>query len=500
MSSESIWKGTAADPSWSALSGDVTADVAVVGGGITGITTALLLAEAGRSVALLEAGRMGCGDTGASTGNLYQTVSGGLGALRGKWGPEVARDVASSRGLAIDFIEQRCAALGAGAAFRRCRMLQYAGSPDAVDAVAAECDAAREAGLAVHVEKGLPAGVPSTVGDVLVMENQAQFHPLAYVQGLAAQAARMGVRIHERSAVVEVDHDRRTVTTAAGSALARDIVLATHSPSGFHLVQAAMTPGREYGLAFPVAPGGVPPGIFWAQGSERLSVRGLDTAAGSFLLCIGIHHTTGQHDTEQAMAELEQRVQRRLGLSDAAFRWSGQHFHSADGLPYIGQDASGAFIATGFATDGLVYGTLAAQIICDQLLRRNNRWSALYRPGRFDPVKAGKGVFEENLGVVKALVKDYVTAREHGVLAELQAGQGAIVQIDGERLAAYRDPAGALHVVSPVCTHMKCLVHWNALETSWDCPCHGSRFAPDGRVLEGPALRPLPRKSMHGSS
>jgi glycine/D-amino acid oxidase-like deaminating enzyme/nitrite reductase/ring-hydroxylating ferredoxin subunit len=496
MSTLSVWRGTAAARSWPALAGDTNADVAVVGGGITGLTTALLLARAGRQVVLLEAGELGGGDTGGSTGNLYATVSGGLHAVREKWDAEVARQVGASRAETVDFIEQLA---GDAASFRRCAMYLYAGSPEAEQQVHDEFGAATQAGLGARWLDALPPGPPAAHGKVLLIEGQAQFHPAAYVQVLAEQVAAAGGRIFEHSAAVEVDASARRVRTAQGTVHARDIVLATHSPSGFHVVQAGMVPHREYGVAGPAPGGRFPPGIFWAQGRERLSVRSVDTPQGSLLVCVGEDHKTGQHDAPAALAALEDAARRRVQLQQCAFRWSAQNFQSPDKLPYIGQDPSGCYIATGFATDGLVYGTLAARVIADQIQGRDNPWAGLYKATRFTPVKSARTFGEETASVVKVVVQDYMTQRQHEPLDGLRPGDAAIVELDGERVAAYRDPQGRLSVVSPVCTHLKCLVHWNAVETSWDCPCHGSRFAPDGRVLEGPAIEPLRRKPLAGT-
>src|SRR5205823_308896 len=190
---------------------------------------------------------------------------------------------------------------------------------------------------------------------------------LAYVQTLAQHAAARGSRIFERSAVLDIGKQRRTVRTENGQVSASEIVLATHSPTGFHVVQAGMVPSREYGLAAPIAAGSFPAGIFWIDGAEPLSVRSVETTAGAFLICVGQQHKTGQHDAVQAMQALERVARQKLAIEQIAYRWSAQNYRSPDGLPYIGRDASGMHIATGFGTDGLVYGTLAAMIITDQI-------------------------------------------------------------------------------------------------------------------------------------
>ncbi|MEW6707534.1 MAG: FAD-dependent oxidoreductase [Pseudomonadota bacterium] len=494
MATLSVWRGFAPSPAWPVLAENLGTDVVVVGGGITGITAGLLLARAGRQVVLLEADALASGATGNSTGNLYATVSSGLHALRDTWDAETARQVVASRAETIDFIEREAAPLGAACGFRRCGLYCYAGSPDALTQVQDEHQAALDCGLPVRWLDALPPGPPAAHGKVLLIEGQAQFHPAAYVQGLAARLVAAGGRIFERSPALEIEASAARVRTAGGSVQASAIVLATHSPSGFHLVQAGMVPHREYGVAAALGAGGFPAGIFWAQGREKLSVRGLDTPQGPMLVCVGEDHKTGQHDARQALASLEDAARRRLPVHEFGFHWSAQNFRSPDLLPYIGEDASGCHIATGFSTDGLVYGTLAARLIADRILGRDNRWSTLYKATRFTPLKSARHVGEETAAVVKSVVQDYLTHRQHEQLERLSPGDAAIVELDGERLAAYRHPDGHLSVVSPVCTHLKCMVHWNPVETSWDCPCHGSRFAPDGRVLEGPAIEPLKGK------
>lgn len=492
MTSTSLWRSLGEASTWPTLEVSLQADVVVVGAGITGVTLATVLAEAGKSVVVLEARHIGAGHTGGSTGNLYQTVGAGMRELRRKWGAEVAQQVARSRGEAIGFIEQRARSIAASA-FRRCTMYLTSDSPSTHERLEDECKACEAAGLRPRWDSALPAGLLSTRFPVLALDHQAQFDPMAYVQGLAHQAARAGARLFENSPVIEIDGAAGLVSTARGTVQAAHIVLATHSPSGSHLVQAGMLARREYALAFPLAAEGLPPGIFWCEGQERLSVRGHDGAHGKYVVCVGQHHPSGHHDATQALAALQALVQRRLGLSTPVYRWSAQHFHSADGLPYIGRDVSGMYIATGFDADGLVYGTLAASIIACELLGRDNEWARLYKASRLNPMRSAHGVAQESVNVVRTFLQERLTPRQHAQVSSVAPGEAQIMDVYGQTLAAYRSPRGQLHVVAPVCTHMKCTVQWNAVETSWDCPCHGSRFAPDGQVISGPALVPLRR-------
>jgi glycine/D-amino acid oxidase-like deaminating enzyme/nitrite reductase/ring-hydroxylating ferredoxin subunit len=494
MNTTSVWRGTAPEAAFPALQETISADVAIVGGGITGVTLALNLAEEGISVVLLEARDVGFGSTGNSTGNLYETVSRGVHRMVDRWGSDVAHAVTTARRSAVDQIEQRVRQFDIACGFRRCWLHRYATSENAQASVENEYQASRKAGLPAHLEKTLPAPFASPYGSVLVLENQAQFHPQAYVRELARQAAAKGCLIFENSVVLEVDTDQRVVRTANGKVAAREIVFATHTPKGVHLVQAEMIANREYGLATPIEKDAFPAGIFWGSGVARLSVRNVEVDDAAFLVCVGEEHKTGQEDAILSLDRLETAASAHFDIREIAFRWSAQNYSAADGLPYIGRDATDCFIATGFETDGLVYGTLAASLIRDLIAGRDNLFAPVVKASRFAPLKGAKGIAEETASVLKSLVKDYVTDGDKISLSQLMPGNGAIVKVENESLAVYRDQNGALFAVSPVCTHMKCKVHWNGVETSWDCPCHGSRFSPDGSVLEGPAVEPLQRK------
>lgn len=494
MDTTSLWRATApAAPGFAMLQTDVSTDVLVVGGGITGVTLALLLARAGRSVVLLEAGEIGSGSTGHSTGNLYMTLSQGLHAIAQRWNEDVARQVVDERRSAIDFIEAQA---GAASGFRRCQMVLYAHTDSAREHVSQEHKALVAAGVDLRLTSTVPAPLPQARGTVLVLEGQAQLQPQAYVAHLAWQAAQAGAQIHEHARVIGIDFNARTATTATGVVTAREIVLATHSPKGFHPVQAEMPVHREYVLARPIAgadadPG---PGIFWCRGDDNLSLRTMETGAERYLVCAGDEVKTGGHNAKASLMALEAIAAKHLGPGQWTHRWSAQNYRGADGLPYIGRDLRGSFIATGFSTDGLVWGTVAARAIAAQLAGQEPAIGQLCKPGRVSPVKGAKAMLEEVGATAKALVKDYLTHRQEEHLSSLAAGDSAIVEVEGESFAAWRAADGELFAVSPVCTHLGCKVHWNSVETSWDCPCHGSRFSPDGTVLEGPAIEPLRRK------
>ena len=507
MDTTSLWRASAPiSSSHAPLSGPAQCDVLVVGGGITGVTLAWLLASQGHDVLLLEAQSLGGGSTGGSTGNLYESVGGdGVQALLQRWGQDAARLALEARAAAVNFIGQ-CAQDAPEVAFRRCPHLVYAQTPQDQKFIDGEYEALAQLGATVARQAQVPPPLPAPCGPVLALHGQAQFQPQAYVTHLARKAAARGARLHEHSRVIGLDHGAKTATTASATVQAREIVLATHSPKGFHLLQAAMPVHREYGLALPWSDAAPGPGIHWWHGQQTLSVRThTDLQGGQFLVCIGQEHKTGNHDANAGLAQLRDQVQRMLEVhtngaaatgSPLRYQWSAQNYRSADSLPYIGHDASGCLVATGFGADGLVWGTVAAQVLAAQLAGEQPALGELCNPQRFTPLKSAKTFVEAATTSAKALIKDYLTDRQEQHLTDLAAGQSAIVEAEGESFAAYRAPGGELFAVSPVCTHLGCKVHWNSVETSWDCPCHGSRFAPDGSVLEGPALVPLARKHL----
>jgi glycine/D-amino acid oxidase-like deaminating enzyme/nitrite reductase/ring-hydroxylating ferredoxin subunit len=497
MDTLSVWRGTAPPTGYAPLAGDVTCDVLIIGGGITGVTLADLLAErkaASRAkVVLLEAGEIGSGTTGNSTGNLYETLSTGMREVVSRFNADVARQVADERRAAVAFVEERCRQLP-DVGFRRCPLVQWSDRANA-DALQKEIEALTAAGCAVQRGGSVPSPLPPAEGDVLVLPNQAQFQPQAYVAAMARRAAEAGAQIHEHSRVLEIDAKAKRVTTASGSVTAREIVMATHTPKGVYLVHTEMPVHREYAIAFEWTADAPPgPGIWWWQATEHLSLRTMQAGDRHFLVCAGQEHKVGIHNATAGLLALEMLAKKHVGERTITHRWSAQNYRGVDGLPHIGRDTTGCFIATGFATDGLTWGTVAARVIAAELLGHKATFADLVRPNRLSPVKGAKNIVEENVTVMKQLVKDYLTSRQDEKLAQLQPGDSAIVDAEGETFAAYRSPEGELFAVSNVCPHMGCKVHWNSVETTWDCPCHGSRFRPDGTVIEGPALQGLKRK------
>ncbi len=463
--------------------------MAVVGGGITGLTTAVLLAERGMRVAVLERGRMGSGATGRSTGHLSTLPDAGYEAIELRFGLEAARSVARGTERAIDDIERFAHEIGAASAFHRATGYCFTESFHHRDELADRLAAARRVGLRVREVDPVPLPFRTCTG--FAVEGQAALEPEPYMAALARRALSDGCLLFEQSPVLAVEDGAPCrVVTKGGVVTASAVVLATHTPLGPSVLHAALTPRRSYALALH-GPGRPPPGLFWdmAPPYDYLRARVGDEAGW---VVGGCDHRVGRGDPVAASSALELYVRERFGPVEILRRWSSQHYASADGLPLIGHApmSTGVLLATGFGGDGLVYGMVAARLLADLLHPGRSRDEALYQPSR---VRVGTvtSLLRQNLDVARHFVRDRIAPAELHALGAVAREEGRLVKLGRQMVAAYRDQAGHLHAHDARCTHMRCIVQWNRLERTWDCPCHGSRYDIEGRVLEGPATTQL---------
>ena len=498
---ESVWIDTAPrQPELPQLDGSAHADVVVIGGGIVGLTTALLLQEAGRKVVLVEAGRVARGVSGYTTAKVSSQHGLIYAKLTSKHGPDAARTYGHANEAALAWIAHRVERDGIDCDFRRQPSYAYVASESTRQQVEDEARAAIAAGLPATLTDSTP--LPYPVAAAVRFDDQAEFHPRKWLLALAERLTGGGAELYERSHAVEVDADDDAVVvkTPGGHVTAAHAVVASHYPFlDRSLSFARVSPQRSYAIACRIA-GAPPPGMHISGDSPTRSIRAIPVGDEELLMVGGEGHKTGTvSDTEQRYSTLEQFAREHWDVESVAYRWSTQDGTTLDGMPYVGRltpRSDRVLMATGFAKWGMTGGTAAAHVLADLLAGRASPAAELFDPWRTTVRASVVKLLQENAQVAARFVGDRLTKPGSREIDKLQPGEGDVVRHDGEKVAAYRDSDGALVAVSSRCTHLGCQVNWNRAERSWDCPCHGSRFAPDGRVLEGPAVHALERKPL----
>ncbi|MDO8649134.1 MAG: FAD-dependent oxidoreductase [Candidatus Peregrinibacteria bacterium] len=502
-STRSPWKDSVRVPSYAPLSKNTSADVCVIGAGIAGLTTAYLLAKSGKKVIVLESKEIGCGESGRTTAHLTAALDDRYSRLEKVHGRNGARLAAESHTKAIDRIEEICAEEKIECAFRRVNGYLFLTPGDPSTTLEREATACHRAGLkdVSFVER---APLPSfDTGRALLFPRQAEFHILAYLAGLARAIVARGGTIHSETHVTNVEREKiLTIQTEAGhTVITQHVVIATNAPIGDNVqVYGKQAPYRTFVLAFAIARGAIEHGLYWDTNEQHSAqpyhyIRFADhTDTEELLIVGGEDHKTGQaNDAELRFHRLEEWTRKRFAQAgDIQYRWSGQVMETMDGLAMIGQmpgTRGSIVIATGDSGNGMTHGTIAGMLITDLLNGVENPWAKLYSPSRF----RGRSLptfLSENTNVAKELLMGWV---EPGV-QDIGNDAGGIVHEGVKRIALYRDSQGTEHRMSAVCPHKGCIVQWNGLEKSWDCPCHGSRYDRFGTVLNGPSsanLKPV---------
>ena len=496
---ESLWMATSEGAQRRSLEDGGRFDVVVIGAGITGMTAALLLKRQGLRVAVVEMGAVGQGVTGHTTAKVTSLHQLSYGELASTFDDDTARVYGQANEAAIAMMAAWVAEYGIDCAWERRAAVTYTGEQAHVEAVRTEAQTAARLGLPARFETDIDLPVP--VKAAVVFDDQAQFHARDYVLALADQVDGGDSAVYEHSRVVDVREGTPCrVVTPEGAVEATDVIVATHLPildRGFYFAKAH--PTRSYALAMSVD-GPVPGGMYINVEQPTRSVRSYTRDGEQLLIVSGESHKPGADDDEarhwQALAAW---ARDHLHAGSVRYRWSAQDYTAVDKIPYVGalsRSSTRLWVATGFRKWGMTGGTAAAMVLADLVQGREHPWAATFDANRLTPVQSLKSFVTENLDVARHFVADRISEPGFDALADLAPGNGVVVRAGAEAYAVSRDRDGRLRSLSPVCTHMGCHVRWNTAERSWDCPCHGSRFGVDGRVIEGPAVRDLDDKDL----
>lgn len=500
---EAYWLQNTGLSTYPKLQEDIDTEVAIIGGGMTGITSAYLLAKEGKKVVLLEAGRILNGTTGHTTAKL--TAQHGLiyDELLSHFGKEQTQAYYQANAEAMKFVRDLVNQQQIDCDFSVEDAYLFTNSQQEMQKLINEYEAYEKLGITEREYKtSMP--IPVEAKAAVVMRNQAQFHPVKYLRHLVEEFTKLGGTIYEHTTAVDIEEGNKPrVTTRDGFKVScQHMIVCSHTPfydvKGFYFSRLSIS--RSYVLAVKTEQE-FPGGMYINVEQPTRSLRYTEMNGERLVLFSGDRHKTG-HDKNphQHYEALEDFAEKTFGIKEIPYRWSAQDPATLDKIPYIGNYSatlSNIYVATGYRKWGMTNSTNAARLMTDLILERDNPYKDVFDPSRFHADPDVKKFISVNAQVAKELVKgklELPSVRPE----ELKNNEGAAVLINGERAGAYCDENGELHLVDTTCTHMGCELEWNNGDRSWDCPCHGSRFSYQGEVLDGPAELPLKRISENG--
>jgi len=469
-------------------------DCLVVGGGITGMTTALLLQQAGKKVIVADAHTAGFGTTGGTSAHINTFADTTYKEAESAFGEEGAQLFADAVNEGAALIKDNVNSLQIDCDYESKAGYLYAENDDEAKQLDEIYSGAIKVGVPVAYIDDVPMSAPFQ--KALVWEGQAQFHPLKYLQGLQKAFVDVGGTVLDNTLITGLKSDNGVHTAEAKdlNIQAKAVVYATHLPPNINVFNFECAPYRSYVIAAKLKSGQYPDALIYDSQEPYHYVRTHVIDGQELLLVGGLDHKTGHEDSEKAFADLEKYTRKYYNISSIKYKWSSQYYVPVDGLPYIGampMAANGIYCATGYNGNGMMLGSIAGKILADLIIGRESKYKKIFDPGRIKPIDSFSEFVKENADVAYHFVKDRFGIHETDSLKRLEPGMGKVVEVDGEKIAAYRDEKGMIHALNPVCTHAACIVNWNGTEKSWDCPCHGARYDIDGKVLTGPATKNL---------
>lgn len=494
LTSKSYWLDSTSQTNYPTLNKDIQADVAVIGGGITGITAACLLKNDGLKVALIEADRIAQGTTGHTTAFVTSQHNMIYNKLINNFGFEKAKQYADANQKAIDFIENMIDKYSIDCDFYRLPAYTYITDETYIDQAKAEAEAAKSLGIDAKFVENL--NLPFPIKGSVCFENQAQFHPRKYLLKIAENISDKDNQIYEHTRIVDIERDDLyTLVTDTGFKIsAPKVVLASHFPfyDGLGLYFAKLRPQRSYVVTAKVK-NELPKGTFVAGGNEGWYFRSQKYRDGQMLIVGGQDHKTAHGgDMAKHYLNLKNYAENTFDVDKFLYVWSTQDYITIDGVPYAGRltsESENIYVGTGYGEWGMTNGTAAAGIIRDLIVRGESPYEEIYSPSRSVLTNGFANLVKENFDVAAQLIKGKLQTGEYDI--DLKNDEAKVVELDGDRYGAYKDKNGNLHLVDITCTHLGCELKWNSAEKTWDCPCHGSRFTFEGDIVEGPAVTRL---------
>lgn len=491
---ESLWTATTPETSYPEFRPGTDADVAIVGGGIAGLTAAYFLVKAGRRVVLIDSSRIATGTSGNTTAKITSQHNLKYAFLRKHFGPERAKIYADSNQWAIEEMERIIRKENIDCDFVRAPAYVYALTDSELKSVEREVEVCEELGLpASFVDKDEVKSVPFPIKGAIEFSDQAYFHPRKYLLAMAEKIREKGGHIFENTQASDIrTGDVPVVVTDKGEITAKKVIVATNYPffdKGLFFVR--MSQSRSYAIATkPTAPS--PKGMFINNEGKILSFRSHKSKEKEWLIIGGEGHVVGESEGEDHFSNLEKTATEKFALGDMGYVWASQDSMTIDRIPYIGKMpfVKNVFVTTGYGKWGMTTSVVSARILTDLILERKNEWAKFYRPSRFNLTASFSGLMESLGRIMKNFFK---SAKKENTLelADMDLGGGKVITYKGEKAAIYKDEKGNISARSAVCTHLGCIVNWNGTEKTWDCPCHGSRFTKEGEVIRGPAAKPL---------
>lgn len=483
--------------------GEDVYDALIVGGGITGITTALLLQKAGKKVAVAEAHGLCFGTTGGTTAHINTFLDTSYDIIESKFDKETAQLIAKATKESGDLFRQHVKEYNIDCGFAEADGYVYAQTPEQVEQLDKMLQAAKEAGAEVEEAPEIP--VPIGFQKAIGYRGQAQLHPVRYVFALAKAFEEAGGIIVQNClvGVFKKEDDLLHAETNKGTVKAKALVWATHLPPGINILHFRAAPYRSYAIAVKLTHDSYPIGLAYDLYDPYHYYRTQEIDGEKYLIIGGEDHKTAhEENTHACFNRLIAHARTYFNIKEITHHWSSQYYEPSDGLAYIGHlpgNPDNVYVATGYGGNGITYSHIAAKVLTDLITTGDSEYKALFAPSRVKPVAGFANFVKENADVVKEFVSKRINVEKIDGLAALAPGEAKVVKYEGEKLALYKDGDGGIHALNPVCPHAHCVVAWNSAEKTWDCPCHGARYNAEGEVLTGPARHGLQKVALEKS-